>query len=78
MYLIGLICFLNQQWFSKEVLEFLPVLFSLVGLMMVLISFTERRVARLSWLLIIMNHFWIGPGDFIQREILPTVNRYYI
>ncbi len=60
MYLLGVMCFLNQQWFSEEVLEFLPVLFSLVGLVMVLISFTERRVARLSWLLIIMNHFWIG------------------
>jgi len=54
---IGLLCAFNQQWFSESVLEILPIAFSLIGLTMVLISFTERRVARLSWLLVIMTIF---------------------
>jgi hypothetical protein len=45
---------------SESVQEFLPHLFALIGLLMVLKSFSERRHAQLSWMLIIMNHFWVA------------------
>ena len=38
----------------------LPVLFTLIGLLMVMKSYAERKDFRLSWLLICMNHFWIA------------------
>ncbi len=59
-YLIGLICFFYREALPVVVSENLPVVFSLIGLVMVLKSFTERRWARKSWLLIIMNHLWIA------------------
>ncbi|MFN3380417.1 MAG: proton-conducting transporter membrane subunit, partial [Runella zeae] len=39
---------------------YLPIFFSLLGLLMVLKSFTERHNTPMSWLLVIMNHFWIA------------------
>jgi len=59
-YLIGLWCVYNKEYISDVVQESLPFVFSLIGLLMVLKSFSERRHARLSWLLIIMNHFWVA------------------
>lgn len=59
-YLLGLFCFFYQKSIPSLVLERLPIIFSLIGLIMVLMSFTERTVARKSWLLIIMNHLWIA------------------
>jgi NADH-quinone oxidoreductase subunit L len=34
--------------------------FAFIGLMFSLKSFTERKNVKLSWLLVIMNHFWIA------------------
>jgi NADH:ubiquinone oxidoreductase subunit 2 (subunit N) len=38
----------------------LPTIFSVIGLTMVLKAFTERKRARMSWLMVILNHFWIA------------------
>jgi len=62
LYLLGLYCTYNKEWISPQVRELLPLVFSMVGLLMVLKSFAERKHARLSWLLIIMNHFWVALG----------------
>jgi NADH-quinone oxidoreductase subunit L len=59
-YIIGLICLYNKEMLPEHVEEYLPVFFALIGLLMVLKSFTERRLARMSFLLIVMNHFWIA------------------
>jgi NADH-quinone oxidoreductase subunit L len=59
-YLIGLTCFFFRASLPMIISENLPVVFSVIGLIMVLKSFTERRWARKSWLLIIMNHLWIA------------------
>lgn len=60
VYLGGLFCVYNKEMIPEGVQEYLPLLFSLIGLLMVLKSFSERKQARLSWLLIIMNHFWVA------------------
>lgn len=60
VYLIGLFCVYNKEIISVSVQEYLPLVFSIIGLLMVLKSFSERKHARLSWLLIIMNHFWVA------------------
>lgn len=60
LYLIGLFCVYNKELLSPQIQEALPLAFSLIGLLMVLKSFAERMHARLAWLLIIMNHFWVA------------------
>ena len=60
LYLIGLFCVYNKEYIPGSVQESLPFVFSLIGLLMVLKSFTERKHPMLSWLLIIMNHFWVA------------------
>jgi NADH-quinone oxidoreductase subunit L len=50
----------NEQMIPAYIHQNLPIVFSLIGLTMVLKSFTERRHARMSWLLIVMNHFWVA------------------
>ena len=40
--------------------EQLPIIIALIGLVMVLKSFTERTHARMAWILVIMNHFYIA------------------
>jgi len=59
-YMIGLFATYNKEMISAEVQGYLTLFFGLIGLVMVLKSFSERRQARLSWLLIIMNHFWVA------------------
>jgi NADH-quinone oxidoreductase subunit L len=59
-YSIGLFSLYNVDLVPSSVRQNLPILFSLIGLIMVLKSFTERKAARLSWILIIMNHFWVA------------------
>ncbi len=59
-YILGFIALVNEDNIDSSIVEALPVIFSLIGLIMVLKSFTERKHARLSWILIILNHFWIA------------------
>lgn len=59
-YAIGLICFAYRHDLPPGLVSQLPVVFSMLGLVMVLKSFTERRWARKTWLLIIMNHLWVA------------------
>ncbi|MCX8490016.1 MAG: proton-conducting transporter membrane subunit [Cyclobacteriaceae bacterium] len=59
-YLMGLFLVYNKSLVSEQVQHYLTLLFSVIGLMCVLKSFTERKHARLSWMLVIMNHFWVA------------------
>ncbi|MEA5259504.1 proton-conducting transporter membrane subunit [Arcicella aquatica] len=59
-YVVGLVLLYNQEKLAPQLHEYLPGLFSLIGFIMVLKSFSERKSPRMSWLLIIMNHFWIA------------------
>jgi NADH-quinone oxidoreductase subunit L len=51
--------------FSESVLpkssnEYMPSIFASIGLIFVLKAFTERKHVRVSWVLILMSHFWIA------------------
>ncbi len=56
-YLLGLLL-LYLHYESKYLHEYLPSLFSIIGLLFVFKSFSERRSPRLAWALIILYHFW--------------------
>jgi NADH:ubiquinone oxidoreductase subunit 5 (subunit L)/multisubunit Na+/H+ antiporter MnhA subunit len=60
IYSLGLVLLYFQDQIPAVTSEIFPVALAAVGLLMVLKAFTERQRARLSWLLIIMNHFWIA------------------
>lgn len=59
-YLIGIILWLNEDNIPTLIHDNLPILYSLIGLLMVLRSFTERKSPILAWVLIILNHFWMS------------------
>ncbi|NOT74322.1 MAG: hypothetical protein HOP08_05285 [Cyclobacteriaceae bacterium] len=59
-FLIGLFLLEHEDMMSPSVEHFLPFLFSMIGLIMVLKAFTERKFARMSWAMVMMNHFWIA------------------
>ncbi len=56
----GCILLTNEQWLSPGAIHSLPFLFSFIGLVMVLKSFTERKNVMVAWMLIIMNHCWVA------------------
>ncbi|SOD98783.1 proton-conducting transporter transmembrane domain-containing protein [Spirosoma fluviale] len=58
-YLVGLYSLYNREAVPQAVLNCLPVAFSFTAVIMVLKSFTERKRARVAWLLTIMNHFFV-------------------
>jgi NADH-quinone oxidoreductase subunit L len=60
IYTLGLVLLYYQDQIPAVTSEIFPVALAAVGLLMVLKAFTERQHARLSWSLIIMNHFWIA------------------
>lgn len=59
-YMIGLFAVYHKELISPLLLEYFPLIFSLIGLIMILKAFTERKQARMSWLMIVMSHFWIA------------------
>jgi NADH-quinone oxidoreductase subunit L len=59
-YIVGIVLLYFENLIPVWMHEQLPVIFSLIGLMMVLKAFTERTHARMSWILVILNHFWVA------------------
>ncbi len=59
-FLLGILLLLNEDKIPAIIHNNLPILFSLIGMLMVLRSFTERKSPILAWTLIILNHFWMA------------------
>ncbi len=60
MYLLGVFARYSEGAIPENVDAYMPVFFAFIGLVMVLKAFTKRKKARMSWLLIIMNHLWVA------------------
>jgi hypothetical protein len=58
-YLIGLFFLSIEEVIPEGLHRFLPGVFAFVGLLLVLKSFAEKEDLVLSWLCMVMNHFWI-------------------
>lgn len=58
-YAFGLLALRYEDHIPMLMLHLLPILFTFIGLGMVLKSFTERRSPVLAWMLILMNHLWV-------------------
>lgn len=57
-YTICFLLFITSSYIPEQIRHYLPYLFSFIGLVMVLKSFSERSYPRLAWLLIVFNHLW--------------------
>jgi NADH-quinone oxidoreductase subunit L len=60
VYILGMILLHWEDLIPKTIHNILPTTFSFIGLLMVLKSFSERKSPQLSWLLLVMNHFWVA------------------
>lgn len=58
-YMLGLGLLIVGYQIPEEIHEYLPFVFSFIALLMVMKAFSERSSARLSWIMLIMNHFWM-------------------
>jgi NADH:ubiquinone oxidoreductase subunit 5 (subunit L)/multisubunit Na+/H+ antiporter MnhA subunit len=59
-YVAGWFCWIYEKMIPEYIHHYLPVFFSFIGLIMVLKSFTERKKSRMSWVLVMLNHFWMA------------------
>ncbi len=76
-YLVGLFIVYNRELLPQEVQSYFPYLFSAIALILVLKAFTERMIARLSWTLVVMNHFWVALAvSFNERFSFNEVHIY--
>lgn len=60
LFLIGILSVVYSSHLPPFLKQIMPGTYALLGLMVVVKAFTERRDTRLSWLLVMMNHFWIA------------------
>jgi NADH:ubiquinone oxidoreductase subunit 5 (subunit L)/multisubunit Na+/H+ antiporter MnhA subunit len=56
---IGVTCIYAKGSIPQSIYYLFPTFFAFVGLLMVIRSFTERRNAQFSWVLMVVYHFWI-------------------
>lgn len=68
LYFGGILLWIYQANFSGFFIHLLPIVFSLIGLLMVLKAFTERYRARMSWVLILLNHALVALSIFFNEH----------
>lgn len=68
IYIGGMAVLSMEQAVAKQLLSLLPILFSLIGLVFVLKAFTERKHAKMSWVFVLINHFWIALAVFFNEH----------
>jgi NADH:ubiquinone oxidoreductase subunit 5 (subunit L)/multisubunit Na+/H+ antiporter MnhA subunit len=60
IYGCGLYLIYHREILSDAVQHSFPMAFSAIGLLMVMKAFSEKRDVFLSWMLVLMNHFWVA------------------
>jgi NADH:ubiquinone oxidoreductase subunit 5 (subunit L)/multisubunit Na+/H+ antiporter MnhA subunit len=78
LYFLGWAALNFESGIPPAVIHKLPIVFSIIGLVMVLKSFTERHNVRLSWLLIIANHAWIALAVSYNEKFLVSQTILYL
>lgn len=67
-----------RELLPKPIEDSLPYLFCSIALMMVLKSFAERKQAFVSWLLVMMYHFWIALAISVNERFYFNEDRLYL
>jgi len=68
-FFVGVLLLINKEYTPTIIQPYLPVTFSLIGVAMVLKSFTERLHARMSWILVLLNHFWVALSISFNEQV---------
>ncbi|MBI2471474.1 MAG: hypothetical protein HYV59_09565 [Planctomycetes bacterium] len=77
-YLAGVALIYFRELLPEPVEKSLPYLFCSIALIMVLKSFAERKMARLSWMLVMMHHFWIALSISVNERFYFNEDRLYL
>lgn len=59
-YFVGIVLYIYKEYLPAGYQDYLPIVFSIIGLVSVMKAFVERKHARLGWFLVILNHFWVA------------------
>jgi NADH-quinone oxidoreductase subunit L len=78
LYLLGLYCVYNKQVVPATMLQYLPYLFMAIGVLLVLKSFVKRKSVMLSWILILMSHFWVALAVAFNEQFRFTQIHMYL
>ena len=68
IYLFGLYAVYHQNILPLYMLTYLPTIFSILALVVILRSFTERNDARFAWWLIVLNQLFISLAIAFNEE----------
>ncbi len=77
-FLLGVISRYYHLEMHASFSHYLPILFSFIGLLMVLKAYTEKHKARMSWILIILNHCWVALAISFNEEFKFTETVFYL
>jgi NADH-quinone oxidoreductase subunit L len=78
LFLIGILSVVYVNHLPVFLKQIMPGTYALLGLMLVIKAFTERRDTRLSWLLVMMNHFWIATAVSLNSHFYLDHNLMYL
>lgn len=59
IYIIGLFFLIFDNHIPKAIDEFIHILFAIIGLVLILMAFSERKSAIKAWLMIIISQFYV-------------------
>lgn len=77
-FISGFLLLMNESLMSEGLHHFLPFLFSTIGLILVLKSFTERKNVKLAWMLVIMNHCFTALAISFNEHYTMSHNVLYL
>jgi NADH-quinone oxidoreductase subunit L len=77
-YLIGLIILYSRAHLPEGISVYIPVIFALIGLGMVLKALSEKQNVLMAWTMIIMNHFWVALAVSFNETFLYSQVHIYL
>ncbi len=78
IFIIGSLFIYNRDNIPPKILNYLPTFFAFIGLLAIIKGFTERSSVRLSWSLILINHFSIVLAISFNEQFNSTHIWWYI
>lgn len=78
LYVLGVLARYYLPHLHGTFIYYLPIVFSFIGLVMVLKAFTERSKARVSWVLVILNHFWVALAISFNEDFKFVETLFYL
>ncbi|MEY3443521.1 MAG: hypothetical protein RLZZ519_1802, partial [Bacteroidota bacterium] len=75
---IGFLLLVLEESIPEVIRPYLPATFALVGLVVVLRAFVERRSATMGWYLVLASHFWLALAISFNEHFKVTHTLLYL